>query len=66
MVHPSLLLPSFGKLSHGEILKSSMSGSEFAPLPYICKQRTVKECVVLLLFYVQGKYLRLCRDGQLT
>ena len=41
-------------------------GEGFAPLFICCAQGTVGWLLVVLLFYVHGKHLRSCRDGQLT
>ena len=37
------------------------------PILGLCKQQLVcRVVVVVLLFYIHGKHLRSCRDGQLT
>ena len=45
----------------------STSGTEISQSnPFISNNISVVAVVVVLLFYVDGKHLRSCRDGQLT
>ena len=49
------------------ILYQNMIGTKNAAVPfYMCMSTESYSVVVVLLFYVHGKHLRSCRDGQLT
>ena len=47
-----------------EFMKSRISYCKVYFVEY--KANTCCCCIVVLLFYVHGKHLRSCRDGQLT
>ena len=49
---------------YSNLVCNSLSASS-VPLMAVKSRHTYKNCVVLL-FYVHGKHLRSCRDGQLT
>ena len=65
-----LLAPSMGLLSEaapaGRFLEMVAGLADGGLTGDLCLLELSVGCIVVLLFYVHGKHLRSCRDGQLT